>query len=58
MRDADADVLIATGAEVRLARLERVDESDLEVVLVGVAHPNAAHSTSAMTTTNAAITSA
>jgi hypothetical protein len=55
--DADGNVLQATGAQVGLARLERMDERDLEVVvLVVAAQPSAAHSTSNATTTKAAIT--
>ncbi len=56
MSDADGDVLVAAGAEVLLARLEGVDEGDFEVVVVLVAQPSSAHSTSRITTTKAAIT--
>jgi hypothetical protein len=52
--DADADLLMAARAEVRLARLERVDERNLEVVVVR--YPRNAHSSSTATTTNAAST--
>lgn len=52
------DVMRATRADVGLAGLERVDEADVECVVVGLAYRgNAAHSTSSATTTNAAITS-
>ena len=56
--DADTDLLVATGAQVRLARLERVDERDLEVVLGVLAQPSTAHNTSRITRTKAASTSA
>lgn len=55
--EADGNVLVAAGAEVGLAGLERVNERDLEVVLV-VAQPRNAHSNSTAQTMNAAATSA
>ena len=54
--DAHTDLLVAARTQVRLARLEGVDERDFEILAVAV-YPSAAHSTSRMTTTNAAITS-
>jgi hypothetical protein len=54
--DADADLLQAARAQVRLAGLEGVNERDFEVV-VGVAYSRfAAHATNtAITTTTATI---
>lgn len=58
VRGARVDVVRAAGAHIGLARLERVDESDVERVVVRVAYRgNAAHNTSSATTTNAATTS-
>lgn len=54
--DAHADLLQAARAQVGLARLERVDERNLEVVLVR--HPISAHNTSTRHTTTAATISA
>ncbi len=57
MGHADTDVLEAPGTEVRLARLEGMNECDFELV-VGVGQPRRAQSTNRITTTNAASTSA
>ena len=54
--DAHADLLLTTRAEVRLARLEGVDERDFEIFPVA-AYPSSAHSTRRITTTNAEATS-
>ncbi len=53
--EADGNVLVAARAQVRLARLERMDERNLEIVLV-VAQPRNAQSSSSTQTTTAAAT--
>lgn len=58
VRHAYTDLLEASRTEILLARLEGVDEGDFEILVRLVAQPNAAHSTSTMTTTNAAMISA
>jgi hypothetical protein len=55
MGQADGDVLEAARAQIGLACLERVDERDLEVVVL---YARVAHKTRRMHTTTAAITSA
>jgi hypothetical protein len=57
MGEADADLLRATRAQICLAGLEGVDEYDFELVVV-VGQPSSAQSSSRITTTNAAATSA
>lgn len=57
VRGARVDVVGAPRADVGLTRLERVDEADVERVVVRAAYRgNAAHSTSSATTTKAATT--
>jgi hypothetical protein len=53
--DPHRDLLMTAGAQVGLARLERVDERDLEVVVL---YARVAHKTRRTHTTTAAITSA
>jgi hypothetical protein len=55
VRETDRDLLAAPRAEVGLARLKGMDESNLEVVVVR--YPRSAHSSSRMQTTKAAATS-
>jgi hypothetical protein len=53
--DPHGDLLEAPGAQIFLARLERVHERDLEVLLV-LGQPNSAQSNSTTTTARAAAT--
>jgi hypothetical protein len=54
--EADGDLLVAARAEIGLARLEGMDERNLEVVVVR--YPRRAHSRSKTHTAKAAATSA
>jgi hypothetical protein len=53
---AHGNLLVAPRTEVGLARLEGMDESNLEVVVVR--YPRSAHNSSRMQTTKAAATNA
>lgn len=52
--EADGNVLVAAGTQIRLARLERMDERDFEIVLVVTQPRNAQSSSSTQTRTAAA----
>lgn len=53
---ADRDLLLASGTQVLLAGLERMNERDFEVFVALVVYPRNAHNSSRMTTTKAEAT--